>query len=978
MLSKGLLCVVAVLAATTSLASALPTVTTSPTTTTTTTTLPTPKTFEWKWDNLWTNCMNWETGVCPAFGDDVTFPDFVGSFNYETCDPTDSACLFGSTVTFNQNKDGTPYQAFMNSLEFPSTSILSFEDDGFISFSQTAVSSSLTWLDRGESSRDFMCAANWIVNGDLNNAAWATPCITDTIDLSSLNSTSTYISPLTFIQATTDPNGLLTNRHMVSGGELIRFDRICPQPFGTDSGLDWCYHYCINTCSMQNPNATAGIKQQLQNLETAQTDIQVYLDVSNNLIAQLDQLVPATGQVTFQPIGDAYDDVIVTVGARIQRELPAFWPGAITFSCYPATGGVRGVTCDVSAQIPQVQVGAYTIMQSTEYVFRAGLMNSVFDDIVQQMFFKEQSADNLANAIKTSSTPFVSAQLEVPYRFMSDLTLGFTTPFPTSDVINALAARFNLNASSIGPITVYNSTRPGITSIFSFTVFTVNTTGITNAYLTSMMLAGNRTLPIFSVTLSSGVTTALYNPTVKETATKASLNVLRLLLVNQDLFNNVPLGNADFANFTTSLKNYLSSKGVGGVSDILQLQVFKDPTALASSRRAPTPTVVVAATVPATSSLLLNNNLASIVGQLTYGSSNSSSGGASAILSFDDLVKLATNSSLAQYKAAINMAVNQTSEIGNEIQQYGAPVTFQATGLYSWGDIDGVVPALSNGPIANDDCKILSMVYPTAASLAAAYQQTLASFLPAPPSAFKFTTLQCVPAISNQKLKYQDSYIQVRMTVSAPYIYFANQPYVTYGNPARVDHSLQFSEDSAPLSQASVHDAVNRATQQITLSAKARLIQQEIWTLRPTTTTTVAPSGGNAAASSSGGGGLLFAAAGAGAGVLILIIIVVILVTRRNRASPGRKQERSVVAFENPMYDQTSAVKQPTYDSNAGAEEDAQGLYDEPAFKTQTDKENPVYESTENIVEAHQDIGGYEQGADNGQDDGGYLDVHAE
>ena len=120
----------------------------------------------------------------------------------------------------------------------------------------------------------------------------------------------------------------------------------------------------------------------------------------------------------------------------------------------------------------------------------------------------------------------------------------------------------------------------------------------------------------------------------------------------------------------------------------------------------------------------------------------------------------------------------------------------------------------------------------------------------------------------------------------------------------------------------------------------------------------------------SGGGGIPIAAvAGAAAGVILIIVIIVIVMRKRGgsgaRTDPV-KSDRTVVAFENPMYDSPETnVAQPTY---AGETGDNEGLYDEPAFNADANKANPVYQSTENLAEDYGTYGDNEEG-------GGYLDV---
>jgi hypothetical protein len=174
------------------------------------------------------------------------------------------------------------------------------------------------------------------------------------------------------------------------------------------------------------------------------------------------------------------------------------------------------------------------------------------------------------------------------------------------------------------------------------------------------------------------------------------------------------------------------------------------------------------------------------------------------------------------------------------------------------------------------------------------------------------------------------------------------------------------------------------------------------------TTTTAQPAGDSSAASSDAAAGLgIVVYAAAGAGVVVLIVIVVVVVVVRKRSSTPRTKakadssQRTVVAFENPMYDSSPKPNdsqgqdngEGLYDNNG----DNAGLYDEPAFAAKSDKENPLYESTENlgqqsgmVVEGQTygspeggDMYDNQQGGDlydNGfqpgaENDAGYLDV---
>lgn len=87
----------------------------------------------------------------------------------------------------------------------------------------------------------------------------------------------------------------------------------------------------------------------------------------------------------------------------------------------------------------------------------------------------------------------------------------------------------------------------------------------------------------------------------------------------------------------------------------------------------------------------------------------------------------------------------------------------------------------------------------------------------------------------------------------------------------------------------------------------------------------------------------------AGAAVLLICLIVAVVMISGGNKEETPKNDRSVVSFENPMYDDPAAV--PAGDANDG------GLYDEPTFN-EGNKDNPTYASNEDTAES-----------------GGYLDV---
>ncbi len=102
-----------------------------------------------------------------------------------------------------------------------------------------------------------------------------------------------------------------------------------------------------------------------------------------------------------------------------------------------------------------------------------------------------------------------------------------------------------------------------------------------------------------------------------------------------------------------------------------------------------------------------------------------------------------------------------------------------------------------------------------------------------------------------------------------------------------------------------------------------------------TTSTTPKPEGAKSSAASLP---IVPVAAGAGGGIILIIIIVIVVIRRKRRTQP--QDQRAVVAFENPMYDTNkNGGSQPLYDNKDTHE----GLYDEPAFASKTEKTNPIY-----------------------------------
>ncbi|EGD83644.1 hypothetical protein PTSG_12142 [Salpingoeca rosetta] len=160
-----------------------------------------------------------------------------------------------------------------------------------------------------------------------------------------------------------------------------------------------------------------------------------------------------------------------------------------------------------------------------------------------------------------------------------------------------------------------------------------------------------------------------------------------------------------------------------------------------------------------------------------------------------------------------------------------------------------------------------------------------------------------------------------------------------------------------------------------------------------TTTTTTTTNAGDTTTTTNGGGNRGSGAAstasvpvgavgGAAGGAVVLIAVIVLVVIMRRRASSsgggsagnkkrGALNERQVVSFENPMYDDPMPVQQAIYSDAGVGDAEEEGLYDEPAFAMGQDKkQNPLYQSSEDLLADE-----YDDVAGEGDEMGGYLDV---
>ena len=225
------------------------------------------------------------------------------------------------------------------------------------------------------------------------------------------------------------------------------------------------------------------------------------------------------------------------------------------------------------------------------------------------------------------------------------------------------------------------------------------------------------------------------------------------------------------------------------------------------------------------------------------------------------------------------------------------------------------------------------------------------------------------------------------MTVRAIYTLFArNASYVTAVDPSSVNPALQLPETTAPLNLKNMRSAIQNSLRRIVLAyyqaalgisefalhlsksysvivlffPKGGQISQMSMSLTTSAAASTAASSGDTAGAAASSLPIIAAAAGGGVVLIIVIVVVVIVRSKKSSRTSQDPAQRKVVAFENPMYDTSKTQNtEGAYDNAANPSaglydnqaDHGAGLYDEPAFAAKSDKENPLYESTEHLNE---------------------------
>lgn len=116
--------------------------------------------------------------MLPKSISDVVFPSIMATFGSAACDSKDKDCNVGAVIEVRMEK---PILA--RSIAPPANSKLVFTRNGrLVLGSSTTKPIRTTWKDRGEKSRDFQCAANWVLSGTTINPEFKSPCSEDVVD----------------------------------------------------------------------------------------------------------------------------------------------------------------------------------------------------------------------------------------------------------------------------------------------------------------------------------------------------------------------------------------------------------------------------------------------------------------------------------------------------------------------------------------------------------------------------------------------------------------------------------------------------------------------------------------------------------------------------------------------------------------------------------------------------------------------------
>ena len=108
-------------------------------------------------------------------------------------------------------------------------------------------------------------------------------------------------------------------------GYPVSTDGLCPQPFGANSGPEFCRADCQNSCPSLNPNPMTGLVVDFAQTTDLISAVNTAINVNNVLKnANLAPLV-AIGNIFFAAPPGTFDVVMTQVLNLIQTKLTLYW-----------------------------------------------------------------------------------------------------------------------------------------------------------------------------------------------------------------------------------------------------------------------------------------------------------------------------------------------------------------------------------------------------------------------------------------------------------------------------------------------------------------------------------------------------------------------------------------------------------------------------------------------------------------------------
>jgi hypothetical protein len=128
----------------------------------------------------------------------------------------------------------------------------------------------------------------------------------------------------TFVKQLLKPSIDLTLDSSQYIGEAVKFDPAqCPHPYASDTGSQYCAQICSNTCPELNPDAVAGMREQLTQYLS---DLGFAEEAQSEALADLASattLITISGSASFAIPAGASTSVIGTVRGMVESQLAA-------------------------------------------------------------------------------------------------------------------------------------------------------------------------------------------------------------------------------------------------------------------------------------------------------------------------------------------------------------------------------------------------------------------------------------------------------------------------------------------------------------------------------------------------------------------------------------------------------------------------------------------------------------------------------